>query len=102
MLLEVAPGRPDLDEQAARELSRQHLGHFRKMKAARFLRVAGPVDEDDAIAGSCVYQAGSAGRARKLAEDDPAVRAGRLVARVMTWYTLKGALTWGDAGSPGG
>lgn len=100
MLLEVAPGRPDLDEQAARDLNRQHLGHFRKMKAAGFLRVAGPVDDDDAIAGICVYQAGSVERARKLAEDDPAVAAGRFVARVMTWYTQKGALTWGGEDSP--
>lgn len=96
VFLEVAPGRPELDPQASLAINRQHLGHFRKMQAAGYLKVAGPVDEDESIAGICVYQAGSAERARKLAEDDPAVRAGRFVPRVMTWYTQKSALTWGE------
>ena len=30
-----------------------------------------------------------------LAEDDPAVRAGRLVVKVLDWYTSKGAVIFG-------
>ena len=96
VLLEAAPGRPELGEEEHRALHRRHLGHFSKMRAAGFLKVAGPVDDDESIAGICLYQAGSLERARKLAEDDPAVRAGRFVPRVLTWYTVKGALAWGD------
>jgi len=94
VLLEVAPGREELGEDARRAINRQHLGHFRKMQAAGYLKVAGPIDEDEEIAGICLYQTPSAGHARKLAEDDPAVRAGRFVPRVMTWYTQKGALSF--------
>jgi uncharacterized protein YciI len=94
ILLQVAPGRPDLDEEASAAIRRQHLGHFAKMAAAGYLKVAGPIDEDDEIAGICIYQAGSAERARKLAEDDPAVRAGRFVVRAMTWYTQRGAASF--------
>ena len=94
VLLVRAPGAPVLDEAASTALGRQHLGHFDKMRAAGYLRVAGPIDGDGEIAGICLYQAGSVERARKLAEDDPAVRQGRFVARVMTWYTKKSALTW--------
>jgi uncharacterized protein len=96
VLLVQPPDAPELDAAASLALTRKHLGHFAKMAAAGYLKVAGPIDGDAEIAGICLYQAGSADRARKLAEDDPAVRAGRFVPRVMTWYTVKGALTWTD------
>jgi uncharacterized protein YciI len=96
VLLELAPDAPKLDDEARRALNRQHLGHFNKMRAAGLLKVAGPIDEDDVIAGICLYQAASVEHARRLAADDPAVRAGRFVPRVLTWYTQKGALTWDD------
>jgi uncharacterized protein YciI len=96
ILLVRPPDQPRLDGDAARALGLQHLGHFRKMHAAGFLKVAGPIDEDAEIAGICLYQAGSVERARLLAEDDPAVRAGRFVVRAMTWYTQKGAVAFDD------
>jgi len=99
LVLLVRADAPVLDEQASTELGRQHLGHFRKMSAAGFLRIAGPIGGDEEIAGICLYQAGSEERALKLAEDDPAVRAGRFVPRVMTWWTAKGALRWDGAQS---
>ena len=97
ILLERAPDAPVLDEEASAALGRQHLGHFRKMRAAGYLLVAGPIDEDSEIAGICLYQAGSVARATKLAEDDPAVRAGRFRVRAMAWWTAKGAITWPSA-----
>jgi uncharacterized protein YciI len=96
ILLVRPPNQPQLDDGAARALGLQHLGHFRKMHAAGFLKVAGPIDEDAEIAGICLYQAGSVERARLLAEDDPAVQAGRFAVRAMTWYTQKGALAFSD------
>jgi uncharacterized protein len=94
ILLIRSPDGPELGDEASTALGLQHLGHFRKMQAAGFLKVAGPIDGDDEIAGICLYQAGSVERARRLAEDDPAVRAGRFVVRAMDWYTQKSALTW--------
>lgn len=94
ILLVRAPDGPELDDEASTALGLQHLGHFGKMHAAGYLKVAGPIDGDDDFAGICLYQAGSLERARNLAEDDPAVRAGRFVVRAMTWYTQKGALAW--------
>ena len=96
ILLQIAPGREDLDAEASAAIGRQHLGHFRKMAAAGYLKVAGPIDNDSEIAGICIYQAGSLEKARKLAEDDPAVRAGRFVVRAMDWYTQQDALTFRD------
>jgi uncharacterized protein len=97
LILLVRPSdQPVLDDDAAKALGLQHLGHFRKMHAAGYLKVAGPIDGDDEIAGICLYQAASLEQARRLAEDDPAVRAGRFVVRAMTWYTQRGALAFGD------
>jgi uncharacterized protein YciI len=97
LILLVRPqDQPVLDEDAEKALALQHLGHFRKMHAAGYLKVAGPIGDDEEIAGICLYQAGSLEQARRLAEDDPAVRAGRFVVRAMTWRTQKGALTWGE------
>jgi uncharacterized protein YciI len=101
VLLERAAVPPVLDEQAAAALQRRHLGFNAKMRAAGLMMVAGPISGDDAIAGICVYRAGSVQHARRLAEDDPAVRAGRFVVRVMDWYTAKDAISWPLTGAAG-
>jgi uncharacterized protein YciI len=62
------------------------------MGAGGNLAIARPIDGDDEIAGICVYQAGSVDKAPRLAEDDPAVRAGRFEVRVLSWFTAKGSL----------
>lgn len=94
VVLERSPDAPDLDEEAGDRLQRQHLGHFAKMRRAGLMSVAGPVRGDDTIAGICIYRAGTPDRARQLAEDDPAVRAGRFNVRVLNWETGKGAIGW--------
>ncbi len=66
------------------------------------MKVAGPlVDQpDDSWRGMCLYRVGSLTEARRLAELDPAVRAGRFCVEVMHWYTEKGLFTFRSE-SPG-
>ena len=94
VVLRAPAGRPELDSEATEALQRQHLGHLTAMKEAGHLKVAGPLDDqpEDSWRGICIYQVGRLDEARRLAESDPAVRAGRLRVDVMTWYTRKGAL----------
>ena len=47
-----------------------------------------------------MYQVGSIERARELAEQDPAVRAGLLAVEVLPWYTKAGALVFGPLSDP--
>jgi uncharacterized protein YciI len=101
VLLERSATAPDLDEEAAATLQRRHLGHFAKMRRAGLMTAAGPIRDDAAVAGICLYRAGTVERARRLAEDDPAVRAGRFDVRVLQWFTAKGAIEWHGPGSGG-
>lgn len=94
VLLRLAESAPVLDDEAATQLQRQHLGHFAAMRAAGHLKVAGPLDDqpDESWRGICLYQVGSREEARRLAQLDPAVLAGRFRIEVMTWRTARGAL----------
>jgi len=91
-----AENRPALDTETEDRLQSQHLGHFRVMKEAGHLKVAGPLGDqpDENWRGVCLYQVGSLAEARRLAELDPAVRAGVFRIEVMNWYTAKGALVF--------
>ncbi|MGC2486517.1 MAG: hypothetical protein WA359_09780 [Acidimicrobiales bacterium] len=96
IVLRRPPNAPALDDAAEDLLQRQHLGHFAAMKDAGYLKVAGPLSEqpDDSWRGICFYQVGSLSEARRLAESDPAVHAGRFIVDAMNWFTPKGALVF--------
>jgi len=88
---------PKLSPEELAKLQAQHVAHQRRMAAAGKLVVAGPfkVESDqDPLRGLALYRVGSVAEARKLAEQDPAVKAGRLRVEVFTWYTEKGALAF--------
>ena len=61
--------------------------------------VAGPLDDqpDPRMRGNESFRVGSLEEAKRLAADDPAVKAGRLEPVVMTWFTEKGALAFPGA-----
>ena len=55
----------------------------------------GPVIDppDISLRGLTFYRTGSLDEARKLAEADPAVLAGRLTVEIMTWYCPPGTMS---------
>lgn len=76
-------------------LQRQHIEHLHAMARAGKLVVAGPFDDqtDPRMRGMCLYRA-PLEEARKLAQEDPAVKAGRLEVEALTWWVEKGAMTF--------
>jgi uncharacterized protein YciI len=78
------------------EIQNAHIAHLRQLAEAGKLLVAGPLADqpDPRLRGLELFRVGSLDEARKLAEEDPAVKAGRLEAVVMTWMTQKGALAF--------
>jgi uncharacterized protein len=73
----------------------EHLGHLAALGAAGKLVGAGPFSDqpDESLRGLCFF-ATSVEEARELLARDPAVRAGRLEAEVMTWWTERGSVSF--------
>ena len=96
VLLKRAPNAPKLEAAAAEELQKKHLGHLRAMYDAGKMVIAGPFDEqrDETMRGMCLYRVPTLDEARKLAEQDPAVKAGRLQVEVLAWWVEKGFMTF--------
>lgn len=79
---------------ATEKLQAEHLAHLAKMGAAGKMLVAGPFEDqtDPTFRGLCIYRVATLAEARALAEQDPAVKAGRLTVSAMTWWFEKGRL----------
>ncbi len=96
VLLVRAADPPKLSDEESAKLQEAHLGHLRKMFEAGKAVVAGPFDNQDDAGkrGMCLYRVATPQEARALAEQDPAVKAGRLEVEVMTWFVEKGAIAF--------
>jgi uncharacterized protein len=78
----------------------EHLAFHASMREAGHVVTNGPLrgQPDEALRGLTFYRVGSLDEARRLAESDPAVRAGRLEVQVMTWLCPPG--TMAQPGTP--
>ena len=84
---------PEMSEEVAAKIQRQHLGHLTRVWREGFTLVAGPfgAGPDDPVRGIVLYRGDlSEQEVRELAEADPAVVAGTLEVRLRPWYTGKG------------
>ena len=93
VLLRRPPDAPDYPEERLNEIQREHLAHLGELHRRGVLLLSGPFgDQPDAsLRGLCVLTTGIE-ETRELMANDPAVRAGRLVADVMSWWTAAGSL----------
>lgn len=87
-----APSYPD---EELERIQREHVAYHTRLREAGHVVTNGPVDEqpDPSLRGLVFYRTGSLERSRQLAEDDPAVRAGRLAVEIMTWYCPPGTMS---------
>ena len=92
---------PQLDEEELERLQRQHLAYLRDLGRAGMLIANGPLTEqsDERLRGLSVY-ALPPDEARRTAEADPMVRAGRLAVEVATWWTAEDAISFAAAAWP--
>ena len=76
-------------------LQQKHLAHLGAMHKAGKLVIAGPFGDqpDPRLRGMCLYRT-SLAEAKTLAEQDPAVKAGRLEVEVLSWWVEKGAMSF--------
>jgi uncharacterized protein YciI len=85
-------------EDVLQRIQAEHLAYHARLREAGDIVTNGPVSDqpDASLRGLTFYRTGSLAEARRLAEDDPAVRAGRLTVQIMTWYCPPGTM-----GKPG-
>jgi uncharacterized protein len=84
---------PELDEDEAEALQRRHAAHIMSMIESGAAYAGGPfTDHSDPSLRGLVLFAVPLDEARGLAAEDPAVRAGQLVAESYTWWMPAGSL----------
>ena len=90
VFLKAGPERSQSKEEAE-EIQEKHLNHLSKMAEMGKTSITGPMGDDGDIRGIVIYNTATAEEAKQLAEQDPAVKAGRLVVEVHPWWAAKGA-----------
>jgi len=95
VLLRRPENAPDFAAEVLEHIQREHLAYHARLRAAGHIVTNGPVSEqpDPSLRGLTFYRTGSLAQSRQLAEDDPAVRAGRLIIEIMTWYCPPGTMS---------
>jgi uncharacterized protein YciI len=93
VLLRRGPRADEYSEEELERLQQAHLAHLTEMGERGVMPVAGPFSEqpDETMRGFCLYTV-ELDEARRLAESDPSVQAGRMAVEVFNWWTKKGAL----------
>ena len=94
MFLRRPANAPAYDEAKLEEIQSEHLAYHARLREAGQIVTNGPLAEhiDESLRGLTFYRTGSLEESRRLAEADPAVRAGRLIVEVMRWYCPAGTM----------
>lgn len=74
------------------KLQAEHMANINAMAKTGKLVIAGPFENAGEFAGIFVFKVGTLDEAKQLAQSDPAVRAGRLLADVHPWMLGEGSL----------
>ncbi len=91
-LLTRGPGAAAIPPERAAELQRGHMENIRRLADAGKLLVAGPFMDRGDWRGIFILKCATLDEAKALVATDPAVQAGRLVADVRPWLTMKGSV----------
>jgi uncharacterized protein YciI len=97
-LLVLRPDAPKLDEKAAAALQDAHMSHLADLHDAGRLLAAGPL-LDEQLRGLNIMRA-TPEEARALAEQDLAVRIGRLSVKAIPWMVPAGAMRFSQTHLP--
>ncbi len=87
--LKRGPNRSQNKEEVS-ELQKAHLAHLGKMYDLGYADISGPFGDDGNIRGITIYNIPDLEMADSLANEDPMVKAGRLVIEMHPWWAAKG------------
>jgi uncharacterized protein YciI len=85
---------PAYDEETLDRLQSEHLAFHAALRESGQIVTNGPLSgqPDVSLRGLAFYRVGSVEQARRLAEQDPSVRAGRLAVDVMEYWCPVGSM----------
>jgi len=94
---------PELDDDASTALHHAHLAYLADLGRRGIIAANGPLldQSDPTMRGMSVYTVGP-DEARRLAEQDPAVRAGRFRVDVARWAVAAGRIAFPEQHGPVG
>ena len=78
------------DNAYTRGIQEGHLANVRKMMAAGKLIVAGPFSDNGELRGVFIFKLASVEEAKAMVDEDPAVKAGRMVVELHPWLAPAG------------
>ncbi len=90
VFLKKGPNR-NQDSVTVKKLQEGHMAHLTKMAESGKMDIAGPIMADIDLRGICIYNVTTKEEAEKLVNEDPMVKAGRLIAEILPFYSAKGA-----------
>ena len=101
MLLVRSPDAPVLSDEEADELQDLHLAYRAELRDRGYIVCGGPVtdQDDDRMRGISIWSCDPE-TARRLGDEDPAVRSGRLTTEVMTWMVPAGSARFEKVAAP--
>jgi uncharacterized protein YciI len=67
-----------------------HMANIRKMGATGKLIVAGPLSDNGELRGVLIFERTSIEEAQAMVDQDPAVKAGRLIVELHPWFAAAG------------
>jgi uncharacterized protein YciI len=90
VLLKRGPNRSH-DSTTAAEIQKGHMANILRLYNEGKMDIAGPMGYDEDLRGIFIFNCASYGEVLELCATDPAVKAGRLVAEIHSWWAEKGA-----------
>jgi uncharacterized protein YciI len=95
VILRRPPDARAYDDDTLGRIQREHLAFHASLRDQGIVVTNGPVVDqpDESFRGITIYRTGSVEEARRIAEQDPAVVAGRLAVEAMTWWCPPGTMT---------
>ncbi len=90
VLLKKGPNR-DQDSVTAADIQKGHLANILRLYNEGKMDIAGPMGYDEDLRGIFIFNCASYEEVLTLCSTDPAVKAGRLVPEIHSWWAQKGA-----------
>lgn len=75
----------------ANKIQMEHMNHLNELAEAGKIIISGPMGDEGELRGIVIFNVPTQEEAEKLAAEDPAVKAGRLIMEIHPWWAAKGS-----------